>query len=390
VVASNKNLNLKGERTMKKLTFVLVLVLMVISGCTNSNGSTSSTGTPAPGNSPAATAGTLTKVTFVVPRSMESLDDMALWSADYLGYFKQEGIQFNMEQAFGTSDIKMIATGQADFGYPSPNLILASIEQGLPVKAVSAADAINIFGMAVKSGSSIKTWQDLKGKSVALGDAAWSTIAAPTVSAAGLDPNKDIKYVVGADSRYQMVNEGKVDALFTWISEFQQLKGQGFDFTYLDGNAILPVLSNPIITSDKLIKSNPDLVKRFNRAFAKGLYFVHANPEAATDIVLNKFPSIKIKWDGAVGTAVGRNKQAFGTDQATTDKILKDGIGFMPPEKWTSVIDWAQKVGVIKAKIDPANVFTNDFVDTTWDKSKVEADAKAYKFTSQVYKDAHK
>lgn len=379
---------------MKKLISVLILVLLVISGCANSNGSTSSpassaAGSPA-GNSPAATPGKLTKVTFVVPRSMESLDDMALWSANYLGYFKQEGIDFNMEQAFGTSDIKMIATGQADFGYPSPNLILASIEQGLPVKAVSAADAINIFGMAVKSGSSIKTWQDLKGKSVALGDAAWSTIAAPTVSAAGLDPNKDIKYVVGADSRYQMVNEGKVDALFTWISEYQQLKGQGFDFTYLDGNAILPVLSNPIITSDKLIKSNPDLVKRFNRAFAKGLYFVHVKPEAATDIVLNKFPSIKITWDGAVGTAVGRNKQAFGTDQATTDKILKDGIGYMPPEKWSSVIDWAQKVGVTKEKIDPAKVFTNDFQDTTWDKSKVEADAAAYKFTSQVYKDAHK
>lgn len=370
--------------------FATILILLVVSGCSDSSSGESTKPSSPDGKSTSSSESEMTEVTFVVPRGMESLDDMALWSAEHLGYFEEEGIDFNMEQAFGTSDIKMIATGQADFGYPSPNLILASIEQGLPVKAVSAADAINIFGMAVKSDSDIKTWEDLKGKTVALGDAAWATIAAPTITAAGLDPENDIENVVAGDSRYQMVNEGKVDALFTWISEYEQLKGQGFDFIYLDGNEELQVLSNPIITNDQLIKDNPDLIKGFNRAFAKGLYFVYVNPEAAADIVLNKFPSIQISWEGAVSTAHGRNKQAFGTDQATTDKILSDGIGFMAPDKWELNVDWAQKVGVTQDKIDPSKVFTNDFIDKNWDKSKVEADAKSYQFTSQVYKDAHK
>lgn len=386
---------------MKKITasvLALLLGLAAFAGCTSSGDASSappadspadnSTAAPESSSVPADEV-TSEQITFVVPRGMECMDDMALWSADYLGYFKEEGIEFNMEQAFGTSDIKMIATGQADFGYPSPNLILASIEEGLPVKAVSAADAINIFGMAVKADSNITTWEDLKGKTIALGDAAWATIAAPTVTAAGLDPDTDIEYIVAGDSRYQMVNEGKIDALFTWISEYEQLKGQGFDFIYLDGNAVLPVLANPIITNNNLIETNPDLVKRFNRAFAKGVYFVHCNPEAAADVVLNKFPSIQITWEGALGCAEGRNKQAFGTDQATTDQILKDGIGIMPSEKWDSVIDWAQKVGVIKEKIDPAEVFSNEMVDTSWDKAQVEADAATYQFTSQVYTDAH-
>jgi NitT/TauT family transport system substrate-binding protein len=338
----------------------------------------------------AAGGGEARTVRFVVPRALECMDDMAIWSADHLGYFKEEGIVFQMEQAFGTTDIRMIATGQADFGYPSPNLILASIEAGLPVKAVCAADAINIFGMAVRADSGIKAWSDLKGRTIALGDAAWATIAAPTVSAAGLDPDRDIEYIVAGDSRYQMVNEKKIDALFTWISEFEQLKGQGFDFIYLDGNQVLPVLANPVITNNALIAKDPGLITRYTRAMMKGLYFVYKNPEAGADIVLNKFPAIQITWEGALGCAYGRNQQAFGTDDATARQILGDGIGYMAPKKWDEVIYWAEKVGVISKPIPPADVFTNDLLDLKWDRARVEADAAKYVCTSQVYKDAHR
>jgi len=336
-----------------------------------------------------ASGASLEKIVFVVPRALECLDDMAIWSADHLGYFAEEGIEFHMEQAFGTTDIRMIAINQAQFGYPSPNLILASIQEGLPVKAVCAADAINIFGMAVRADSGIKTWEDMKGKTVALGDAAWATIAAPTVWAAGINPDADIEYIVAGDARYQMVNEGRIDILFTWISEFEQLKGQGFDFIYIDGNEVLPVLANPVITNDTVIANNPDLVTRYCRAMMKGLYFVFKNPAAGADVVLNKFPAIQITWEGALGVANGRNLQAFGTDEATTNQILSDGIGFMAPDKWDSVIEWAQKVGVIEEKIAPEKVFTNDLLDFTWDRAAVEKDAAEYVFTSQVYKDAH-
>jgi ABC-type nitrate/sulfonate/bicarbonate transport system substrate-binding protein len=364
---------------MKKAVFTVLLVVLSLMASVH---------IMAAGSRQESTAGTgeLETVIFVVPRSLECLDDMALWSADHLGYFKEEGIKFQMEQAFGTTDIRMIATGQADFGYPSPNLILSSIQERLPVKAVCAADAINIFGMAVRADSGIRTWSDLKGKTIALGDAAWATIAAPTVSAAGLNPNTDVQYIVAGDSRYQMVNEKKIDVLFTWISEYEQLKGQGFDFIYLDGNDILPVLSNPIITSDKVISQKPDLVKRFNRAFTKGLYFVLCNPEAGADIVLNKFPAIQITWEGALGVAHGRNLQAFGTNEATKKEILSAGIGYMAPAKWDSVIQWAQKVGVINNSIPGNQVFSNDYLDFTWNRAAVEADAKAYQYTSRVYK----
>ncbi len=339
---------------------------------------------------PAVFAGEMKTVKYCLPRGLESLEDMPMWTAVDQGYFEQEGILFEMEQAFGTSDIRMVAANQAQFCAPSPNLILASIEAGIPAKAVCAYDAINIFGMAVRSDSDVKTWQDLKGKTIALGDAAWAIIAAPTLAAAGLDPDKDVEYIVAGDGRYQMVNEKKIDVLFTWVSEFQQLKGQGFDFIYLDGEDVVKVLSNPVVTSLTLIETDPELVTRFTRALMKGMYFVYCSPEAAADIVLNRFPAIQIGWDGALAVARGRKMQNFGTTEAASAEIIGKGLGYMPPEKWAEVMQLAEQVGVISKPLPAEKVYTNEFVDITWDKSQVEADAKAYVFTSQVYKDAHK
>ena len=391
---------------MKKflaLALSTVLLAGVLTGCTTESADTNTTTeteqteeapaegeeAPAEGEEEAPADGELTTVTFVVPRGLECMDDMALWSAVAMGYFEEEGINFEMEQAFGTTDIRMVATGQADFGYPSPNLILPSIQEGLPVKAVCAADAINIFGMAVPADSDIQTWEDLKGHTVALGDAAWETIALPTVTAAGLNADTDLEYIVAGDTRYQMVNEGQIDVLFTWISEVEQLIGQGFDFRYLDGEEVLSLQGAPVITNQELIDTNPELIEGFVRAFTKGLYFVKCNPEAAADITLNRFPSIQISWEGALGCANGRVRQAFGSTPEAEEEIMNAGIGMMSDDKWNTVVDWAVQCGIITEAIPLDQIYTNEFVDTSWDKAEVEADAAAYECTSQVYLDAH-
>jgi len=321
----------------------------------------------------------LKKVKFVLPRTIEVLEDTPFWTAIKLGYFAEEGLDVQMEQSFGTTDVKMVATGNAQFAAPSPNFILTSIENGVPIKAVLQYDAINIFGMAVRKDSGIKTWADMKGKKVALGDASWELIINPTLLAAGLDPAKDIEYVVAGENRAQMVQEGKLDILFTWIGEVYQLMAQGFDFTYIDGNEILKNCSNPIVTSLDMIKNDPETVKGFCRALAKAMYFVYSNPEAGADISCGQFPAIDISWDGAVAVQKGRVAQMFGTTEEDNKK-LTETVGKAFEDKWQLNVDWAVKTGIIKNPIPLNEIYTNEFIDSTWDKAKVEADAKNYKF----------
>lgn len=357
----------------RTLVSILVLVAMLLSLCTG------------------AFAEELETVTVVVPRSLECLDDMSMWVADAMGYFEEEGLKFNMEQAYGTSDVQMVATGQADLCCPSPNLTLPSIEAGLPVISVAHYDAINIFGMAVRPDSGIETWEDLKGKTIALGDAAWQSIAAPTVVAAGLSVD-DMEWIVCGDARFQMVGEGQVDVLFTWVSEYEQLLGQGFDFIYLDGNEVLPVFANSFVASTSAVKDNPEKLKAFLRAQQKGMYFLLLSPEKGADITLNRFPAIQVDWAAALGAANGRNRQAFGLSEESAAATIAAGIGRGTDEAWAQFIEGAVSVGVLQAALDPSICYTNELLPdplTEEEKAAIQADVDAYVCSSEVYLAAH-
>lgn len=93
--------------------------------------------------------GELRTVKMCLARSAEVLEDTPFWVAENLGYMAEEGLKLEMIETFGTTDCKMVATGQADFAVPGPSLALQSIEQGLPIKVVCAYDAINIWGLCV-------------------------------------------------------------------------------------------------------------------------------------------------------------------------------------------------------------------------------------------------
>lgn len=375
---------------MKRLTVLLLAILMLV-GIFAACGKPAAE--PATSDAPASTApegeaatGELTEITYVLPRTAEVLEDTPFWVAQNCGFLAEEGLTLKMEQAFGTTDMKMVATGNADFAAPGPSFILAGIEEKLPIKVVSSYDAINIWGMCVLTDSPIKTWDDMKGAeakyghklTVALGDASWQALVTPTLVAAGVDPEKDIEWVVAGENRYVQVAEGKLDMLFTWPGEAWQLIGQNYDFVYIDGNEVLQTNSNSIITNLDNIEKRPEVVQGFVRALAKSIYFVKYNSEAAAAVSCDQWPNIDVTWKAAVYVQEGRAYQMFGAPGSADEKNILENIGKSWPEKWQLNVDTAVETGVIKTAIDVNDIFTNEFVDTTWDKKEVEAVADAY------------
>jgi len=332
----------------------------------------------------------LVKVKMVFPRTIEVLEDTPYWVAKNLGYWEEEGLDVTMEQSFGTTDIKMVATGKAEFAAPGNSFVLAGIEEGLPIKVVSSYDAINIWGMCVLKDSKIKSWEDMKdakkkyGKklTVALGDAAWEMLVTPTIVAAGVDPKEDLEFVVAGENRYIQVSEGKLDMLFSWPGEAWQLMGQNFNFDYIDGNDVLKTCSNPVITNTELMEKNPEIVKGFIKGLAKGMYFTKYNPEAAAAVSCNQFPAIDISWKAAVNVQKGRAYQMFGPEGGPEESKLVDNIGFSWDDKWDLVQKTTIEAGIIKSKIPNDKVFTNEFIYKDLDKKAVEKDADSYDIES--------
>lgn len=314
-------------------------------------------------------------VTYVLPRSEECLDDAHVVAADKLGYFAQEGIQIKFQQAYGTSDVKMVASGQGDIAIPSPYILLISLENDIPVKSVYQVDVRNIFAFAVRPESGINSIAQLKGKTISLGDPSWATISDPMLQHAGLDPKKDVRYVVAGETRAQMVQEGKVDAVLTWEKEYQLWLGQGMRFKILPGSEVLKNCSNSAVVSLKTLKERPDLIVRFFRAYAKGSYFTKLNPRAATEMVLDKFPSLKVSFEDALKAI-----EALVYIDNNED-TLKYGYGWHNAEAWKINVEDALKNGLISKPIPLDRIYTNEFIPeiNNFDHAAVEKDAANYK-----------
>jgi ABC-type nitrate/sulfonate/bicarbonate transport system substrate-binding protein len=373
----------------------LVISLVGCSGNTAASSAAGSTTSTAAASSTAAATSGLTKtsdgleqVTFVSPTALQSFDYLAIYAADHLGYFKEQGLSVKYVEQTGTDDVKMIATGQAQFGYPSPGVFMSSIDAGVTnVKAVANYDSVQIFGIAVNKKSGIKDWKDLKGKNVASYNESWSALISPLLSTQGMTAT-DVNIVSYGTGRYEACASGKAPALITWLSEYYQLVGQGYDLDYLDGNKICPQVSNSICTSDEMIKDHPDVVKKFVTAMTKAMYFCYLNQEAAADITMLTCPNLQIDWKGALGATKGDVMQIFGTDDASQKAMITAGIGKFDSKYCQNAADNLLKGGAITTKIDASQYYSNNFVDTSWDKSSVEKDAKNYKCSSKAYQAA--
>ena len=160
----------------------------------------------------------LTKMTYITPRgTLEVMDDYFLWVAIDQGYFKELGLNIDMEpgpvDAFACT--KFVDQKKGDVGEPSPGVLTASVEQGMDVIMVYEMMLGNVFDFAVRKDSPIKSVQDLAGKTIALGAIGFEVISDPLLVEAGVDP-KTVKYVAIGEQVGQAVAEGKVDAALSW------------------------------------------------------------------------------------------------------------------------------------------------------------------------------
>ena len=384
---------------MKKLLASLLAGAMALSlaACGSSGESSDPSSTSQPEGSGAAD-GELRTVKMCLARTAEVLEDTPFWVAENLGYMAEEGLKLEMIETFGTTDCKMVATGQADFAVPGPSLALQSIEQGLPIKIVCSYDAINIWGLCVPADSPYQTFEDMvdaqskygKKLTVALGDPSWESLVTPTLIAAGIDPAEDLEFVVAGDQRYVQVAEGQLDILFTWPGEAYQLIGQGYDFNYIDGNEVLKTCSGGIITSLDMIENEPEVVEGYVRALCKGMYFTKYNHEAAAAVACNQWPNIDVTWDAAVAVQEGRNYQMFGPEGGEEEQMLLENIGISYEDKWALNVETMMDAGIITKDIPVEDIFTNEFVDLEWDRTQVEADADAYDWQSAATRYGYK
>ncbi len=331
---------------------------------------------------------TLTKFTWISPRgTLDVMDDYNLWVADKMGYFKELGLDVDLEpgplDAFACT--KFVDQKKADVGYPSPGILTSSVDTGMDVIMVYEMMVKQVFDFAVKQDSPIQSVKDFAGKTISLGSAGWQVIVDPILVEAGVDP-KSVTYVAVGDQWGQAVALGKADIALTWEGLRAQWDAQGLGLRYFIGQDFSKMPANGYCAraSDLKDPAKRDLLVRFLKATSMGIYFAHINPRAAAQIVYDRSPAIREQMKPQLALESMQQLHWGYTGGAR----FGTGYGWFDLDGWKTYLDIIYKLGQTKTHLPLEKVATNDLIKDAndFDHARVEKDAKAFQL-NDTWKD---
>ena len=325
-------------------------------------------------------------VRWISPRgTLDVMDDFDLWVPIKMGYFSKLGINAKLIAGpigDALACTKFVAQNQADMGYPSPGVLTASIDSGIPVKSIWDMISGQVFDFALPANTSITNVKQLAGKKIALGSAGWSTIVDPILVGVGLDP-KSVTYVNAGNQWAQSVESGQADAGLAWEGLRAQWAGQGLKLKYLIGTTFSKQPSNvySVRADDLSDPAKVDLYTRFLQGMIMGLEFAKANPRAAAQITYTSRPALQksLKPQAAYDSFV-ELATAYGTSHRAGQ-----GWGWHYSPGWAGYLDIVHDLGQTKKLLGSSDVFTNSLVTAAnkkADTATAVSDAKAFKLSA--------
>ena len=276
------------------------------------------------------------------------------YAADKKGFYAEENIDVTLNPGgVHIPPVTMIAnlvSGKSAFAIVGGDQLLAARFGGEPVVAIAVVFRRNPYVYVSLKGSGIERPQDLVGKTVMVA------------------PDAEIQHQallhklgIAPDAIEQIPYERDVTPLVTGQIDahtvYRTGTGLAFDETGHELNWIwvddygIRFYADTIITSEELIRQNPDLVERFLRATLKGWRYAIENPTEAVDMTLQYDPTLT------------RDRQVrMAETQAPLVHTGEDQIGWMRAEVWQGMHDILLEQGLLDEPLDLDEAFTVQFL----------------------------
>lgn len=274
------------------------------------------------------------------------------------GYYREAGLDVTIIPGTGSmGTVQTVAAGRDTFGFADAGTMVLGRAQGAMVKEIAMIHAKSPFAVITLKKYGIKTPKELEGKTIASEPAGSSFIMLPIFfKLAGVDSSKVNVVPTDPTSKVPGLLAGRFEAVGSYLVSDPPVivaaGGEPVIFAYSDYG--FKMYSNGLIASDKTIKEEPELVRKFVHATLKGVKFANDHPDEAAAILVKHVPEI--------------NPQAakMGVELASkilwTDEALANGIGYMSKEMWEitqkNLLDYMG----LKKPFSIEELYTNEFL----------------------------
>lgn len=284
-----------------------------------------------------------------------------LYDAIEKGYFQEEGLDVKIRFPANDNDaIALVAAGKAEIGlFYQQDTIQAVVNQGAGIKSIGAVCQTPLNVILSLKEKNVNSPKDFVGKTVGYGGTALSEAMVEAIMEnVGEDPKSTTLQNVGFDLMSSMTT-GQVDATIGCLvnHEVPQMEEEGFEVSWfqLTDYGMPNFYELVFLANDKMIEEEPETLRGFMRACAKGFDDFQADTDGVLDILLSN-----------------QNEENFPlspTVEAKSAEVLlprmeTEDAPFMTQteENWKENIDWMKEHGLIERVPEVSEVMTTEFM----------------------------
>jgi NitT/TauT family transport system substrate-binding protein len=226
----------------------------------------------------------------LLTHSSESISITPLIYGIEKGLYRREGVDLQFRILRGDLAIAaMMNSKEVDYIYGAGTAFLAAV-RGAPVKILSHDFKSVLFYLMGQP--NVQSGKDLRGKKIAVSSLGGTGAASAraSIKALGLDPDKDVTYIVigAASVRMAAMEAGSIEAAIMPVPWNFRMKQKGFKELIFAGSVMSQPLTGIATTKDK-IEKNPDQVRRVLRGFLRALRAVKQDKKDVTEFIARKF-----------------------------------------------------------------------------------------------------
>ena len=237
------------------------------------------------------------KVTLVLDWTPNT-NHTGLYAAQSLGYYADAGLELEIIQPPEDGALALVAAGRAHFAvsFQEEVSMACAASPALPIAAIAAMVEHNTCGIMSLKESGITRFKDLEGKRFATWQVpVYDEIVKACIIADGGDPDL-VEFVPNSAMDAISGLRTEFDAIWVyegWEKIIADVEGVEINFfTFRDIDPTFDYYTPVLVTSETLLTSQQDLIKRFLAATEKGYLYAKENPAEAAEILSAAAPEV--------------------------------------------------------------------------------------------------
>jgi NitT/TauT family transport system substrate-binding protein len=272
------------------------------------------------------------------------------------GYFEANGLNVRFAVGRGGVDVAtQVGAGNAPLGGIVADGPIVVRQNGVPIKVVAVFGGKGFMQLVVRDDSGITKPADLKGKTITVMSYQDTTYYALLGLLASVGLSKDDVDIqsAGPTGVWESVATGKSVGMAGVPDWIPPVEAAGVKVKILPSDQYFPHMAQGIGASDKTIKENPELIRKFVTAALHGMKDIMDDPDKAADDFVKFVP----EWKGKEAAV----KAAFKYYAHLVYPGQKQ-LGEVSVERLTQLQDFYLAKGIIKKKSPVDELYTNAFL----------------------------